>query len=84
MLFANLSQKADSFPSLFIRTARAAKMTSVFSVCVRTTNLSAAKRQDLPEGAMENSPGRGPHGQVFVRGVEDGVRAKGENAILGK
>jgi hypothetical protein len=23
----------------------------------------------LPEGEKENSPGRGPHGQVFVRGV---------------
>ena len=33
---------------------------------------------------MDSSPGRGPQGQVFVLGVENGVQAEGEDAILGK
>jgi hypothetical protein len=68
----------------FTRAENAAKYASGFSPCMRTPEFEAAQRQELPEGPKDNSPGRGPQGQVFVLGVENGVRAKGADAILGK
>jgi len=69
----------------FIRAAKAHKMRRVphprrvFVFPARVGNLQMRPIAPLaPEGRIENSPGRGPHGQVFVRGVERAVAAATE------
>ena len=54
------------------------------SVCVRTEDFKPRSGKSSRQGASDISPGRGPQGRDLVLGVENEIRAEGEDAILGK
>jgi len=54
------------------------------SVCVRTEDFKPRSGKNSRQGASDISPGRGPQGRDLVLGVENEIRAEGEDAILGK